>query len=152
MKYWYLIVLFLAAIVINENLIQWAIAVKVGGYTLATGFDDAFKFFNLPGYLLSSVFRLLPYAALGIILVTLSKTKRKNYVGPVFIGGLIGILSMILWGLWVSQRPLYTDEHASSTTAIAFLIIPFYAGATGALGASIFAGVYSLIQYVLRKR
>jgi len=141
----------LTALVINENLIQWVLAVQVGGYTLAAGFEDAFKFFTVSGYLFFTAFRLLPYAALGVILVTLLNTKRKDYVFPVFIGGLIGILAMILWGSWIAQRPLYSDEHASSTTAIAFLFIPTYAGATGAPGASIFTGIYSAVRYISRK-
>jgi hypothetical protein len=147
-----LIVLLLTALVVNENLVQWALAVHVGGYTLTGGFEDAFEHFTILGYLFMTAFRLGPYVGLGAILVTLSKTKLKDYVLPVFIGGLIGILAMILWGSWMAQRPYYTDEHVSSTTAIAFVIIPFYAALTGAIGAAVFAGIYSPIRYVLRKK
>jgi len=150
-KYWHLVVLLLTAATVNENLVQWALAVQVGEHTVAAGFEDAFEYFTLFGYLFFTAFRLVPYVGLGIILVILSKTKLKDYVLPVFIGGLIGILAMIIWGSWMALRPLYTDEHVSSTTALAFLFIPIYAVPTGAIGAALFAGIYTPIRFALRE-
>ena len=152
LKYWYVVVLLLVALVINENIVQWTLAVRIGGYTIAEGFEDAFKYFTIFGYLFFTAFRLIPYVGLGIILVVLSKTGLKDYVFPVFTGGLIGILAMILWGSWMAQRPYYTDEHVSSTTAIAFLFIPFFAVPIGAIGAMLLVGFYTAIRYVLRRR
>jgi len=151
-KHWYLLVLLLVALVINENVVQWALAVKVGGHSIATGFADAFKYFTIVGYLFFTAFRLVPYIGLGIILFVLSKTKLKDYVLPVFIGGFIGILAMILWGSWMAQRPYYTDEHASSTTAIAFLFIPIYACFTGGIGALALAVLFTPFRFLIRKK
>ena len=134
-----------------ENVVQWALAVRIGGHTVAGGFRDAFEYFTILGYLFFTAFRLVPYVGLGIILVVLSKTKLKDYVLPVFVGGLVGILAMILWGAWMVQRPYYTDEHVSSTMAIAFLFIPVYAVPAGAIGAILFGGLYTPIRYVMRK-
>ena len=150
-EYWYLFVLLPFALVINENVVQWALAVRVGGYTITDGFKDAFEHFTVFGYLFCTAFRMAPYAGLALILFILSMTKLKDYVPPVLIGGLIGILAMILWGSWVAQRPYYTDEHVSSTTAIAFVFIPIYAVFTGATGVVIFAGLYTPIRYLLKK-
>lgn len=150
-KYWHLVVLLLAALIVNENLVQWVLAVRVGGHTVAAGFEDAFEYFTLFGYLFFTAFRLVPYVGLGIILIILSKTKQKDYALPVFVGGVIGILAMILWGFWMVQRPYYTDEHVSSTTAIAFLFIPIYAVPAGAIGAALLAGIYTPIRFALRK-
>lgn len=152
LKYWYLAALLLGALIFNETLVQWGLAVRVGGYTIAAGFEDAFEHFTLFGYLFLTAFRLVPYVALGIILVILSNTKLKDYVLPVFIGGFIGILAMILWGSWMAQRPYYTDEHVSSTTAIAFLFIPMYALPTGACGAMLLAILYTPFRFILRKK
>jgi len=41
---------------------------------------------------------------------------------------------MILYGLWSSILPLYTGQHVSSTTALDFLILPFFAIVTGIIG------------------
>ncbi|WP_322569658.1 hypothetical protein [Rhodohalobacter sp.] len=152
MKSWYLHVLLLTALLVNENLVQWALAVQVGGYTVAEGFRDAFEYFTLFGYLFFTAFRLVPYVVIGVILVILSKSKFNDYVLPVFAGGLIGILAMILWGSWMAQRPYYTDEHVSSTTAIAFLIIPFYAIPTGAIGAALLAIMYTPFRSMFRRK
>ena len=151
-EYWYVLVLLLVALVANENVVQWALAVKVGGHSIAAGFADAFKYFSIIGYLFLTAFRLVPYVGLGIILIVLSKTKLKDYVLPVFIGGFVGILAMILWGSWMAQRPFYTGEHVSSTTAIAFLFIPFYACATGGIGALALAVLYTPFRFLMKKQ
>jgi glutathione synthase/RimK-type ligase-like ATP-grasp enzyme len=151
-NYWYVAVLLLVALLIDENVVNWALAVKVGGYSTAAGFTEAFKDYSIFDYLFFTAFRLIPYIGLAIILVILSKTKAKDFVLPVFIGGLIGILAMYLWGSWTTLRPLYTDEHVSSTQAIAFLILPFYSSSSGALGASVFAAGYLPFRLMAKRR
>jgi len=148
----YLTVLLLLALIINENLVQWALAVRVGGHSVAGGFQDAFKYFSVLGYVFFTAFRLVPYVGLGILLVVISKTRFRDYALPVFAGGLVGILAMILWGSWMAQRPYYTDEHVSSTTAIAFLFIPPLAVFTGAIGAGLVALLYTPVRLMLRRR
>jgi len=152
LKFWYLIVLLLVALLVNENLVQWSLAVQVGGHSVAAGFEDAFESFTLFGYLFFTAFRFVPYVGLGIILVILSKTRVKDYVLPIFAGGLIGVLAMILWGSWMAQRPYYTDEHVSSTTAIAFLFIPIFAVPTGAVGAVLLAVLYRPFRFIFRRK
>ena len=151
-NHWYVAVLLLVALLIDENVVNWALAVKVGGYSTAGGFTEAFKDYSIFGYLFFTAFRLIPYIGLAIILVVLSKTKAKDFVFPVFIGGLIGILTMYLWGAWTTLRPLYTVERASSTQAIAFLILPFYACFGGALGASALATGYLPLRLMAKRR
>ena len=152
LKYWYLVVLLLAALVINENVVQWALAMRVGGHTVAAGFEDAFEYFTPFGYLFFTAFRLVPYVGLGIILFVLSRTKLKDYCLPVFAGGLVGILAIILWGSWMAQRPYYTDEHVSSTTAIAFVFIPIYAVPAGAVGAVLLAAIYTPFRILMKRK
>jgi len=131
--YGYLIALLLPALMITENVIQWALAVIVGGHSLAGGFHDAFKYFSVFGYLFFTAFRLVPYVCLWKILIFLSKTNFRDYIPFVFAGGLIGIVVIIIRGLWDVQRPLYTGGHVSSTTAVAFLFIPIYAIPAGGI-------------------
>jgi hypothetical protein len=143
-KYWYLAVLLLAALIINENVVQWALAVKVGGYNIADGYSSAFRYFSVPGYLFFTAFRIIPYAILGMTLVALSKTKHSDYIPAVFIGGLAGIIIAIVSMSWDTMRPYYTDERVSSTTAINFLFIPFFAAFLGGIVSIIFAAGYAV--------
>jgi hypothetical protein len=133
--YQYLMALLLPALIINENLVQWAIAVVIGDHNLISGFQDAFQHFNGGGYLVLTAFRLLPYVCLGVIVAVLSKTRFRNSAPAVLIGGLVGILAMILLGSWVSLSPIYTGEPVTPAIAIAFVWIPIYAVLTGAIGA-----------------
>ena len=146
------LLLALIALFVNENLVQWALAITVGGLGLIAGFGSAFGSFSFFGYLFFTAFRLIPYVGLGLVLAVLSATRFASYVSSVFAGGLTGILGMILWGSWLSLRPLYTDEHVSSTTAIAFIFIPTFAVPAGALGAAVFAAVQAGLGRAAKNR
>ncbi len=127
-KYW--IAILLAALLINENTVQWALAMVVGKLGIVAGFKDAFEYFGIGGYLFFTGVRFIPYLILGATLSSLA-SRRPRWIPPLFYGGMAGILAMIIWGSWVSLRPYYTDEHVSSTTALAFLFIPIYAVFSG---------------------
>jgi hypothetical protein len=150
-KRWYSVTLLLVALLINENTVQWALAVKIGGYSISGGFREAFKYFSIVGYLFFTAFRIVPYAGLAFLLFMLSKTKSKDYVLPVFIGGLLGILALLLWGFWTAQLPYYTGEHVSSTTAIAFVFIPIYACLSGGVGVLVSAAIYTPFRFLVKR-
>ncbi|NOZ65912.1 MAG: hypothetical protein GXP00_05360 [Alphaproteobacteria bacterium] len=124
----------------SVGIVQWALAVVVGDYSLVEGFNDAFKYSTFGSYLLESEFRLIPYVILGLIVIFLKKENRAK-IGIAW-GGLLGVAGFILWGYWVAQSPYYTNEHVSSTTAVAFIFIPIYAVAPGLIG-GIIGGVYT---------
>ena len=151
-KYWYLVLLLLAGLIVNENIVQWALAVQVGGMSVGAGFKDAFEYFSISGYLFFTAFRLIPYVGLGVALLILSKTKISDYSLAVFFGGLVGILTFIIWGSWEALRPLYTDERASSTTALAFLFIPIYAVPAGLVGAILLSVFYTPFRIIINRR
>ena len=135
--------LLLTALLINEHVVQWVLAVHVGGYSVGAGFADAFAHFDMIGYVFFTAFRLVPYVLLGLLLMFLERTRFSDYSAPVFVGGLIGILAMILVVAWGAQAPYYTDERVSSTTALAFLFVPVYAVPAGIIGAALAAVLYS---------
>ena len=151
-KYWCLVVLLFFGLVVNENVVQWILAVQVGGHTVGSGFEEAFESFSILGYLFVTAFRLIPYVGLGILIVIVSKTRFYENVLPVFFGGLIGILAIIVWGSWEALLPLYTEEQVSSTTAISFIFIPIYAIPAGAAGAAVLAAVYTPFRMVTRRK
>ena len=126
-------VLIYAAIFINENTVQWMLAIQVGNMSIADGFASAFKYFTVPGYAFFTAFRLIPYLMLASIVKTSLKKERRATMGIAW-GGLLGIIFMIVLGSWEAQHAYYTDQHVSSTTAISFLFIPIYAIVTGFVG------------------
>jgi len=145
MKYfWY--TLCIVALVVNENIVQWALAVIVANFSFINGFKDAFEYFSVGGYAFFTLFRLIPYAMLtGAVLIGMK--RQSPAVNGFAWGGLIGIVTMIVWGSWDAQRDYYTGEHVSSTTNIAFLVIPILALFTGCIGA--LSGY--VIQRVIKK-
>jgi hypothetical protein len=77
-KYWYLAVLLGAGLLVNENMVQWALAIQVGGMSVGAGFKDAFEHFSISGYLFFTAFRMIPYVGLGVAHLVISKTKISD--------------------------------------------------------------------------
>jgi hypothetical protein len=126
-------VLIFATLFINENTVQWMLAIQVGNMSVADGFSSAFKYFTVPGYAFFTAFRLIPYLILASVVKSSLKKERWTTMGIAW-GGLLGVIFLIVLGSWDAQHAYYTDEHASSTTAISFLFIPIYAIVTGFIG------------------
>lgn len=122
-----------ALLLINENTVQWMLAVIVGKRSFAAGYGDAFEYFSVPGYLFFTGFRSIPYLALAGFVRSIH-SKKPHIVPGIAWGGLAGIVFAIIWGAWFAQYALYTDAHDSSTMAIAFIFIPFYVIVPGVVG------------------
>ena len=146
MKGWHLTVLLLAALLVDHNTVHWALAVDVGGYDVVGGFVKAFRSFDATSYVCLTGLRLVPYVALGALLIILSKTNLRDYVPTVLIGGLAGILWMIILGFSAVYLPSYTNERGSSTAALALLFAPISSIVPGAIGAVVLSLVYALFR------
>lgn len=128
--------LLIMALFVNENLVYWAESIIVGNYNITDGFNKAFKYFTIGGYAFFTAIRLIPYLILGGVVVVL-KAKQKRVTSGIAWGGLAGIVYMIVSESWKAQHAFFTGEHVSSTTGLAFLVIPFFAIVTGIIGALI---------------
>jgi len=84
-----------------------------------------------------AMFGLIPFVALSLLLFDLSRKLTTPRFCFFTACGLIGILALMIPAHISVSRPLYTDEHASSTAVIAFLFIPFYCLATMGIGMSV---------------
>jgi len=113
---------------------------------------EVYKYFSWSGFGLLTKFRLVPYIALIIVLIIISRTKKRHLLIPTFVGGLLGILAFMLPNMWLVLSPLYTTEHVSSTSPIAFLFIPIYCVPTMILGVILGNFVFVLIKYFFSKR
>lgn len=144
MKKYYLVLL-LCALLLNENLVEWAVAMVVGGHTFTSGFQRAFDCWSIGGYLFFTALRSIPYLGLGLALFAVSKINR-DYFMAVFAGGFVGIVSILLLGSWEALRPGYAGERISSTTAIDFVILPILASAAGFVGVLIGIGIQAFLR------
>jgi len=128
------VVFWLTALLLDHYLVQWALAIQVGKLGFVEGFNDAYRYFSPAGWALLTAIRLVPYLILAWA-VRLSARKQGKATAGIAWGGFLGIVMMIAASYWAALYPIYTGEHVSSTTAIAFVIIPIYAIITGAMGA-----------------
>jgi hypothetical protein len=133
--------------IINMYSVQWLLAIIIGDLGVTEGARSAFKHFSMLGYLLLTSFKLIPYSLLLITTISFLK-KGSVYTNSVFYGGISGIILLYFVGAWLSLRPLYTTEHVSSTTAISFIITPFYCVFSGTIGSTFLC----LLHYLSAKR
>jgi len=122
-------VYFVSLLLISVNMVQWSLAVFVGGYGLWGGFKDAFEYFNIFGYLFATGFRLVPYGLLALAVRSIGKASMAK-AGMAWFA-LFSIAGTHALGYWTAQHAYYTDVHVSSTTGLSFIFIPFYAAYYG---------------------
>ena len=91
---------------------------------------------------LLAIIGLIPFGILSVILRALTSTLTRARFCFFCVCGLVGILALMVPAHVSVWLPLYTDGPVSSTSAIAFIFIPFYC--TISLGVGI--AVASLIS------
>ena len=120
------VIAFILFFLINESTMSWLLAVVVGQYSIGEGFERAFRYFNIIGFLFSGLFRIIPYLILTLIVF---KSKLTSNSAGWFAAwfALTMVVTFHAYGYWEVQHSLYTSEHTSSTASIAFIFIPFHA-------------------------
>ena len=130
------IVLFTAFVVINETLVDWALALVVGDYGVAEGFARATRFLTVDSLLFAAGFRAIPYGAL--LLVGLTTRLKHSIPGKFALWlALLAIAAIHFSGYWGMQHSLYTGAHTSSTSALAIIFVPIHAAWMGAIAGGV---------------
>jgi glucan phosphoethanolaminetransferase (alkaline phosphatase superfamily) len=81
-----------------------------------------------------ALFGLIPFAVLSIVCLNAARHLESSRLGCVAVGGLLGILSLMIWGHVAVWYPLYAGGRTSSTAVIAFVVVPFYCLASMLVG------------------
>lgn len=132
---------------ITPSLVIFLLEITLGKIDPVASFKDiAFRqFAEGHNLFFLAVIGLIPFGALSIVMRCISSVIPRLQFSLFSLFGLIGILALMIPAHVSVWRPLYTDEHMSSTAVIAFLFIPFYCLVTMAIG----IGVASLISIPL---
>ncbi|UCF94352.1 MAG: hypothetical protein JSW39_09400 [Desulfobacterales bacterium] len=138
-QYWYLIILFLAALALSPTMVLKTMALISGNPDWSNGFRGSLAASAFIDRIISAGLRLVPFAGLGIALVIVSKTDLRDYLYPLFFGGLAGIVATIFWASWAVLGSHSTGGQVSSSRSLSLMFIPFLGVPGGAMGA-IFAG------------
>jgi len=135
--------------VVTPSIVIFLLEITVGDIAPSVSMKDiAHRQFG-EGLFTLAMFGLIPFVALSLLLFDLSRKLTTPRFCLFVACGLIGILSLMIPAHASVWRPLYTDEHASSTAVIAFIFIPFYCLATMGIGMSVAS--LSLIPALFRK-
>ena len=146
--YYYLLLLGLA-LLINDRLIYWLIAVVVGDNSLKDSFIMTFENYSVTKFLFLTIFRSIPY--LVLIFIVWSLSRKNEFKAGVAVGGLIAVLFTTIWGLWELQICFFTDERCGSTQAIGYFILCFWAVLDCMIGC-IIGGLFDFIYKRFRER
>ena len=114
---------------VTPSIVLAAVEVVVGKIGFAAAVTDVCsrEFAEGENIFLLSVIGLIPYAFLSFFAFALAGRLGPRRLACVSLGGLAGILAYTVPAHASIWRPLYSGGHVSSTSAIAFLFVPFYA-------------------------
>jgi hypothetical protein len=130
------LVLPLAVGMLTPSLIIFIIMHFAGGYDIFTATHNVLIGQFKPGenYFLLSVISTVPFACLSVAVrnILIKKTLRATWC--ICVCGLIGILSLMIPAHVSVWYPLYSGNHMSSTSVVAFVSIPMYCLAAGSIG------------------
>jgi len=113
---------------VTPALVIFGLEVFVGGISPVAAVKDIShrQFASGHNLFFLAAFGLIPFAVLIAILRVASTRLPPRRVFALLVGGLVGILALMVSTHIMVWYPMYGPGHMSSTSAIAFLFIPFY--------------------------
>jgi hypothetical protein len=129
-------VMFFGVGLITPSLVIFCLEVFVGHIAPTSSIADILRRQFAEGHnlFLIALFGLIPFAVLSIVCFKAARRLDSSRLACVAVGGLLGILSLMVWGHVAVWYPLYAGGHMSSTGVIAFISIPFYCLGTQLIG------------------
>ncbi len=124
---------------VTPSLVIFCLAVFVGGISPIAAIQDIARRQFASGHNLFflAAFGSIPFAVLIAILKVASTRLPPRRVSALLVGGLAGIIALMVTTHIMVWYPMYGPGHMSSTSAIAFLFIPFYCLPTMFVGLAI---------------
>lgn len=121
---------------ILPSLIIFLLEVFVGDISASKSLSNIIQkqFADGHNLFLIALFGSIPFFILIAILFCASFAINTNRLNYLLWGGLIGILTIMLWGHISIWYPLYGPGGMSSTAVIGFIFIPFYCIPTMIIG------------------
>ncbi|MEE2000760.1 hypothetical protein QWY20_04790 [Alkalimonas sp. MEB108] len=150
MKWSFWLLMIIGFVFINENIVHWLLAIKVGGYSISDGYTAATRYFTWKSFLFSAYFRAIPYLILALVAVK-SRLRFTSQGKTAIWFALAALLVIHFLGYWGMQYALYTPDHISSTASLAVIFIPFHATLLAIIGAAIGYALALGVQSALRR-
>ncbi len=118
----------LAIGIITPSFIIFSLEVFVGHISPLASAADILRrqFAEGDNLFLLALLGLIPFVALRAVCIVAAPHLSPARMACIFVGGLIGILGLMVPSHIAVWYPLYGSGQMSSTSAIAFLFIPFY--------------------------
>lgn len=129
-----------AFILLHEGLNHFIVMLVVGDFEVARAWQKAYSNTSIESVLISGGFRLIPF--IPLVLCAMYTSLLTHLKGKVTLWvGFIVTITIIFQGYWGVTEALYTDAHASSTSAIGYIWVP--------IAAAVYALVACITAYFL---
>ena len=126
MKKGFILACIASFVLLYEDLNHLFVLLNVGNFELERAVQKAFGRSNLDGALLAGSFRLIPF--IPLVLCAAYTKLLASFKGRFALYLSLVVTTVVIFGgYWEITRPLYTDEHASSTSAIGYIFVPIAA-------------------------
>ena len=122
--------------ILTPSAVIFALETTVGRTAFSVAVRDiaSRQFAEGENLFLLSLIGLIPFVLLSIFALIAARFFSPRRLAAVSLGGLIGILALMIPAHVSVWWPIYAGGHVSSTSAIAFLFIPFYCIGSLAIG------------------
>lgn len=146
-KRWHWIIPVIPAVLVTENSAHIYASMKYRDFSIGEAYERIMS--SVCSWAASHMliaFRVVPFAIIALLCSLLALAICRKWLVLPILGGWTGTLLMTFPAMVSVWRPLFTDERVSSTAAIAFLFIPFYA-IPRAVGGFVAGMLCSLLVY-----
>ncbi len=120
----------------TSSLTLLAVQIFVGGIPLGTAYADIIfqQFATGHNLFIFALIGLIPFVALLMKMLSISKKYNARKCYALYLSGLIGILGFMIPSHVDVWYPLYGPGRMSSTAVVAFMFIPFWCIGTMLIG------------------
>ena len=128
-----------AFILLYEDLNHLIVILVVGGYEFGDAWTKAFRSSSIEGALLAGLFRAIPFIPLLLCGLFTKLLSHLRGMVSLWVGYAVSVIVVFI-GYWSVTEPLYTDAHASSTSALGYIGVP--------IAALVYSSVACIVTYV----
>ncbi|MFC4700615.1 hypothetical protein ACFO4O_10625 [Glaciecola siphonariae] len=150
MKKGFVLACIAAFILLNEDLNHFIVMLVLGDFEVGRAWQRAFGNTSIESMLFSGGFRLIPF--IPLVLCALCTNLLTHLTGKVTLWvGFTATIAIIFIGYWGVTEALYTDAHASSTSAIGYIWAPIAAAAYSLVACIVTYFLLWLFELVLKR-
>ena len=151
MKKGFILACIAAFILLFEDLNHLIVILVVSDLEAGQAWSKAFRGTSIESILFVGGFRLVPFISLGSCAIYTNLLTHMKGKVSLWVGFVVAT-SIVFIGYWGITEPLYTDAHASSTSALGYIWVPIAAAVYSMAACAITYLIFWLVEVVSKRK